>query len=91
MKRISSFILAAAIFLMCTINAEAKGTEVKEPCYVLVETTTGTVIRSRCGDRRVCMGSFNKLMTVLLAAEAAERGEVSFDTEFVCSEHANSM
>ena len=37
------------------------------------------------------MGSFNKLMTVLLAAEAMDRGELSLETELVASEHANSM
>lgn len=58
--------------------------------YVLMEPTTKTVICERNGNVRVKMGSFNKLMTVLLAAEAVERGELSFDTVLTASENANS-
>lgn len=55
-----------------------------------MEASTGTVIRERDADVRVKMGSFNKLMTVLLAAEAMERGEISLDTEITAGENANS-
>lgn len=60
--------------------------------YVLMEVSTKTVVRSTSNaGERVHMGSLNKLMSVLLAAEAVQRGELSFESELSCSEHANSM
>lgn len=89
----AAFIIAAVMCIIsgtsvyCDETPERKYTE----SYVLMEVSTGTVIRQRDGDKRVRMGSFNKLMTVLLAAEAMDRGEIGFDTVLSTSEHANSM
>lgn len=58
--------------------------------YLLMEPETKTVIREKNSGVPVKMGSFNKLMTVLLAAEAVQRGDISFETQLVCSENANS-
>ncbi|MGN1089102.1 MAG: D-alanyl-D-alanine carboxypeptidase family protein [Huintestinicola sp.] len=87
-------ISAAAAFLIMIAafipHVYAEDREYAES-YVLMETTTSTVIRSRAPDKKVPMGSFPKLMTVLLAAEAMDRGELSFEMVLTVSEHANSM
>lgn len=78
--------------MMSAVNVSAETiSEEYSRSYVLMEAETHTVIRENNGDKRVKMGSFNKLMTVLLAAEAMDRGELSLETELVASEHANSM
>lgn len=89
----AAFIIAAVMCVMSGAAAHCEETPEREyaESYVLMEVSTGTVIRQRDGDRRVKMGSFNKLMTVLLAAEAMDRGELALDTVLTVSEHANSM
>lgn len=87
---------AAAAFTaaaMMTGNAAAAVREEKpdyKETYALAEASTGYVIRQSRGDVRVRMGSLNKLMVVLLAAEAIERRELTFDTIITASENANS-
>ena len=58
---------------------------------ILVEAGSGTVLSAENADREYPAGSMSKLMTVLLAAEKIKSGEISYDTVFVASEHANSM
>lgn len=82
-------ICAAAAVIMFPMNVGAEEEKHTES-YVLMEASTGTVIRERDSDVRVHMGSFNKLMTVLLAAEAVDRGEISMDTLITAGENANS-
>lgn len=91
LKKILSAI-SASVIMMSAVNVSAETiSEEYSRSYVLMEAETHTVIRENNGDKRVKMGSFNKLMTVLLAAEAMDRGELSLETELVTSEHANSM
>lgn len=93
-----AFTKAAAVFfgiimaMNCTsgVSAEEKPVRNYTESYVLMEPDTKTVIREKNGDVPVQMGSFNKLMTVLLAAEAMDRGELTFDTVITTSENANS-
>lgn len=91
-KRITAFFTAAAVCMLFTGAAAPKKEKPREyrASYALMEPTTGYVIRQRDGDVRVRMGSFNKLMVILLAAEAVERGEISLDTVISASENANS-
>ncbi len=90
-KKYAALIISAV--MLCGSDAFAEDVPEREyiQSYVLMESSTGTVIRDRDGDKRVRMGSFNKLMTVLLATEALDRGELTLDTELTASEHANSM
>ena len=91
LKKILS-VISASVIMMSAVNVSAETiSEEYSRSYVLMEAETHTVIRENNGDKRVKMGSFNKLMTVLLAAEAMDRGELSLETELVTSEHANSM
>ena len=67
---------ATALAISVTFTAAASETapQVHRETYALAEASTGTVIRQSGGDERVRMGSLNKLMVVLLAAEAVQRG-----------------
>ncbi len=86
-------VLTAVIFILgfsVSVSADEEKKSYTES-YVLMEASTKTVIRQRDGNKRVRMGSLNKLMTVLLAAEAVDRGELSLDTELAAGEYENSL
>lgn len=91
-KKITAIFLSAIMILpfASAIFAEDKPVRDYTESYVLMEPDTKTVIREKNGDVPVQMGSFNKLMTVLLAAEAMDRGELTLETVLTASENANS-
>lgn len=88
---ISALIISLALILTQCTCAFAQEDREYRSSYALMEVSTGTLVRERRSGERVRMGSFNKLMTVLLAAEAVAAGELTFDTVLTASEHANSM
>ncbi|MCM1524911.1 MAG: serine hydrolase [Ruminococcus sp.] len=95
-KKITALIVSLSVVMFPVTASAAEKTADRtetEYCasYVLMEASTGTAVREYKADKPVKMGSFPKLMTVLLAAEAVERGELSFDTALTASEYANSM
>ena len=91
-RKTAAFLMSTMIMFSQTsaISAQDKAESDYKECYVLMEPTTKTVIRERNSREPVHMGSFNKLMTVLLTAEAMDRGELTLDTEIAASENANS-
>ena len=60
-------------------------------CEVLIEASGGTVIDGQNEDTPVPVGTMAKLMTVLLAAEKVESGELYIDSKLKTSAYANSM
>lgn len=88
MKRIISIILSAVFAVMYAATAFA---EPSESCNVVFELSSGVIIDDANGDKVVPIGTMNKLMTVLLAAEKIDRKELSLDTNVKVSEYANSM
>lgn len=91
-KKITAFMIGTLMILphISAAYAQEKAEAEYKECYVLMEPSTKTVIREKNSREPVCMGSFNKLMTVLLTAEAMDRGELTLDTEIAASENANS-
>ena len=90
--KFSAIVISVIVIMTCTsgVSAEDKPLSSYTESYVLMEPDTKTVIREKNGDVPVKMGSFNKLMTVLLAAEAMDKGELTLDTVLTASENANS-
>ena len=89
--RITSAIVTIAFMLLLSAADVSCEAEEYTESYVLMEVSTGTVVRQRDGGKQIHSGSFNKLMTVLLAAEAAERKEIEYDTVITASDRAFSM
>lgn len=58
---------------------------------VLVESSTGKALCGLNENSRMPIASITKIMTLLIAAEKIDKGELSFNDTAVCSEHANSM
>jgi len=58
---------------------------------ILIERTTGQVLFEKNADAPMAPASITKIMTMLLAAEAIERGELALTDVVACTEHAASM
>ncbi|MCI5751180.1 MAG: serine hydrolase [Oscillospiraceae bacterium] len=80
--------IAAAVFLYSELPQPAV---FAESSRVLAEAQSGTVLFSDNGTEKYPCGSMSKLMTVLIAAEKMQSGELSEEDIFTVSEHANSM
>ena len=88
MKKIIGIFLSVIIAVSC---AAAVYAEPSECCSIVFELTSGIVIDDVNADKVVPVGTMNKLMTVLLAAEKISCKELSLDTNVKVSEYANSM
>ena len=88
MKKIIGIFLSVIIAVSC---AAAVYAEPSECCSIVFELTSGIVIDDVNADKVVPVGTMNKLMTVLLAAEKISCKELSLDTKVNVSEYANSM
>lgn len=57
---------------------------------MVVDARSGEVLHSRNADTRLHPASLTKMMTLYIAFEAVERGEISLDTKVRISKHAAS-
>lgn len=74
-----------------TEQTDTDKVQISAPAAVLMEASTGQVIYERNGSERRSPASITKIMTMLLAMEALERGEVALEDEVLTSEYASSM
>ncbi|MGN1304240.1 MAG: D-alanyl-D-alanine carboxypeptidase family protein [Oscillospiraceae bacterium] len=88
MKKLIGFVISAVLAFLSAVPAFA---EKSEYCSIVFELTSGTVIDEVNADKIVPVGTMNKLMTILLAAEKINCKELSLDTVVKVSEYANSM
>ena len=88
MKKFVGIFLSVIIAVSC---AAAVYAEPSEYCSIVFELTSGIVIDDVNADKVVPVGTMNKLMTVLLAAEKISSKELSLDATVKVSEYANSM
>lgn len=88
------FCIVAAVVMVCCMVFNVYAEE-SVPQYemktLLMEAETGTVIKHSGGYDRTAQGTLNKLMTVLLAAEEIECGNLSMDSVLTASSNANSQ
>lgn len=92
LKRILCTIMAIITLIPLCGSASAAETDNEYTfCEILIEASGGAVIESVNEDVPVSVGTMAKLMTVLLAAEKVEVGELSLDDKLKTSSHANSM
>ncbi len=79
-------LVALLVSLLCATSASAlTDPEVEAPNIVLAEASTGEILFTRNETARVYPASLTKIMTVLLAVEAIERGETTLTTEVMAS------
>jgi D-alanyl-D-alanine carboxypeptidase (penicillin-binding protein 5/6) len=80
---------ATALLIATTLPATAFETRA-EAAYVY-DVTTGTVLLNKNADAPLPPASMSKLMTLYVAFEAIERGQLRMTDELVVSAHANSF
>ena len=65
--------------------------EIESPSALLMELNSGQILFNKDGETARRPASVTKLMTMLLAFEALESGQLSLDSIITVSEHAASM
>ena len=91
MKKLAALALATALLASPALAAEGTEPEVSAPAAVLMEKRTGTVLFASGEDERRAPASVTKVMTLLLAAEAVERGDIALEDAVTASQRAQSM
>lgn len=82
------------VFVSATSQAAGAVTEsdsLKSDAYVLMEASTGTVIKEKNSEKQLRPASITKIMTLLLVFEEIDNGRLSYDDKVVVSGHAASM
>jgi len=88
--KILPVILLVSIFLSVFSPVSADAVEQPSPganAVVLMDTVTGNVLFSTNADTKVFPASTTKIMTVLLAVEAVERGDVALSDYVTASDN----
>ena len=85
------FILWISLFCGISWNTGAEDLELASPEAVLMEASTGKVLFEKAPHEKRSPASVTKIMTVLLAFEALEKGQIHLDDEVVTSAYAKSM
>ena len=85
------FILWISLFLSATLKTGAEDLELASPEAVLMEASTGKILFEKASHEKRSPASVTKIMTVLLAFEALEKGQIHLEDEVVTSAHAKSM
>ena len=91
MKKLAALALATALLASPALAAEGAEPEVSAPAAVLMEKRTGTVLFASGEDERRAPASVTKVMALLLAAEAVERGNIALEDAVTASQRAQSM
>ena len=85
------FILWISLFCGISWNAGAEDLELASPEAVLMEASTGKILFEKASHEKRSPASVTKIMTVLLAFEALENGQIHLEDEVVTSAYAKSM
>ncbi len=83
--------VTALLLAFSVITAVAAPPAVDSKSSILTEMSSGTVICSNNPDQKLHIASVTKIMTVLLAMEAVEKGQLAYDDIITTSEKAESM
>lgn len=84
-------ILVAAALLFQMNAMPVAAFETRASSAYVIDHTTGTVLLNKNADTPLPPASMSKLMTLYMAFEAIERGQLSMTDELVVSAHANSF
>ncbi|MBQ4382526.1 MAG: D-alanyl-D-alanine carboxypeptidase, partial [Oscillospiraceae bacterium] len=80
-----------AILADSPVPASVSDLEIAAPSAILVERETGAVIYEKNAHDRLAPASVTKVMTLLLLAEAIDRGDLKMEDTVTCSAAASSM
>ncbi|NCC69043.1 MAG: D-alanyl-D-alanine carboxypeptidase, partial [Clostridia bacterium] len=90
MKKIKIFPVFLLLFLFLSVWSPSAlaldDPQVTAKAVLLADADSGRIFFSQNADMKMYPASLTKIMTVLLAVEAVDRGDVSLDDEVTCSE-----
>ena len=86
-----SLCLSFFMFFWGNTYVYAEDLEINAPSAILLEAKTGTVIYEKNPDEIRSPASITKIMTMLLAFEALEKGKINLEDEVMTSAYAKSM
>ncbi len=82
---------ADAITILRQQIVESAQVDIKSPSAILIEAESGQVLFEKNSDIAMAPASVTKIMTLLLAFEALDKGDFSLEDKVVVSKHAASM
>lgn len=82
---------AEAITILRQQTVESAQVDIKSPSAILIEAESGQVLFEKNSDIAMAPASVTKIMTLLLAFEALDKGDFSLEDKVVVSKHAASM
>ena len=82
---------ADAITILRQQTGENAQVDIKSPSAILIEAESGQVLFEKNCDTAMAPASVTKIMTLLLAFEALDKGDFSLEDKVVVSKHAASM
>ena len=92
MEILKKFLCIVMIFAVCLtpfgVTAEV---ETASPSYLLMDSSTGTVLLEKDADARRPMASVTKIMTMLITMEEIAKGNLSLDEKLYASANACGM
>lgn len=83
--------LIALLCALLALGTSVRAVEVSAPSALLMEKATGTVLFAKDEHAKLEPASVTKVMTLLLAMEAIDSGQLTYDTMITASAHACSM
>ncbi|QQK78476.1 D-alanyl-D-alanine carboxypeptidase [Salicibibacter cibi] len=91
MKKWTSIVSGATLFLALTTTTEAQTPEIEAEASILVDVETGKILYDDDIDALLPMASMAKMMTEYLVNEAIEEGDLSWDEEVSVSEEVADL
>ncbi|MFP4016566.1 MAG: D-alanyl-D-alanine carboxypeptidase family protein, partial [Halanaerobiales bacterium] len=91
MKKHLIILTAILVFTVFTLTINAQEFDLDVGAAILVDAETGQVLYEKNADKKLPPASINKVMTLLIAMEQVEKGEVSLEDEVTISKFAESM
>lgn len=85
------FILALTPVITCPAPAKGAGLETEAASAVLMDAASGKILFEKEAHKELAPASVTKLMTLLVVADAIEKGRVSLTDKVVGSENAASL
>ena len=89
-RAITAVVMTVMLWVAQTLPVSAN-VSISAPSAILIESSTGQVIYEQNATERRSPASITKVMTLLLAFEAIDRGKVSLTDQVIVSRHASSM
>jgi D-alanyl-D-alanine carboxypeptidase (penicillin-binding protein 5/6) len=81
----------SCIFAKNNYEPKALNIQTAATSAILLEQSTGRILYEKNSHERMSPASITKVMTLLLAMEAIEKGKLKLTDTITCSEHAASM